>query len=122
MATRLEGILPKLISKQQSGFVKGRNIADNILLAEELMSMINKKSRGSNVAIKLDMAKAFDRVSWPYLTAILRAFGFGKVWIDLVWRIISNCYFSLIINGELKGFFKSTRGIRQGDPSLQLYS
>lgn len=116
LASRLEAFLPKLISKDQSGVVKGRLIPDNILLSEELLCSINKKTRGSNIALKLDMAKAFDKVSWPYLCAIFRAFGFSEMWIDLIWRCISNSHFSIIINGEAKGFFKSTRGIRQGDP------
>ena len=84
LATRLESILQRIILKNQSGFIKGRLITDNILLAEELMSSINKKCRGSNVVIKLDMAKAFDRVSWPYLMAIQRALGFGEKWIDWI--------------------------------------
>nr|XP_027083643.1 uncharacterized protein LOC113705941 [Coffea arabica] len=57
----LEGILPKLISPQQSGFMKGRQISDNILLALEMCSALGKKVRGSNVALKLDMAKASSR-------------------------------------------------------------
>ncbi|XP_027102437.1 uncharacterized protein [Coffea arabica] len=49
-----------LISK--SGFVKGRQISDNILLALEMCSGLGRKVRGANVALKLDMAKAYDRL------------------------------------------------------------
>lgn len=52
LAMRLEEFLPKLISKQQSGFVKGRNISDNILLAQELMSTI-KKNQGIKYSYKV---------------------------------------------------------------------
>lgn len=116
LSDRLAKVLPRLISPQQSGFVKGRLITDNYLLAQELILDIGKKNRGGNVALKLDMAKAYDRVSWVYLTQVLRKFGFGERWIDMVWRVVSNCWFSVIINGTPQGFFKSSRGLRQGDP------
>lgn len=60
---RLVQTLPKIISHNQSGFVKGRNITENVLLAEEIIRDINKRSRNTNVVVKLDMEKAYDRVS-----------------------------------------------------------
>ncbi|XP_071909825.1 uncharacterized protein [Coffea arabica] len=62
------------------------------------------------------MAKAYDRVSWLHLIGVLRKFGFGERFIDMVWRLISNVWFSVMINGTAHGFFKSCRGLRQGDP------
>ena len=76
------------------------------------MSGIRKKARGGNVALKLDMAKAYDRVSWIFIVRVLRKFGFGERLIDMVWRLVSNVWFSVIINGASHGFFKSSRGIR----------
>lgn len=63
LTRRLEPIFGKIISPQQSIFVKRRLIADNVLLAQELIMFISKKIREINVALKLDMAKAYDRVS-----------------------------------------------------------
>ena len=80
------------------------------------MSAIGKKARGGNVALKLDMIKAYDRMSWRHIITMLRAFGFGEQFIDMVWRLISNVWFSIIINGTSHGYFKSSRGLRQGDP------
>ncbi|XP_027184038.1 uncharacterized protein LOC113782345 [Coffea eugenioides] len=116
LARRLAKLLPGIISPNQSGFVQGRQMADNFLLAQELISGIQRPCRGGNVVLKLDMAKAYDRVSWPFLMQVLRRFGFGERWIDMIWRLVSNVWFSVIINGSPKGFFKSTRGLRQGDP------
>ena len=79
---------------------------------------ISKKVRDSNVALKLDMAKAYDKVTLVFLTSVLRAFGFGEIFIDMVWRLVSNCYFSVLVNGQPCGFFKSARGFRQGGPLL----
>ncbi|XP_027169948.1 uncharacterized protein LOC113769843 [Coffea eugenioides] len=45
----------------------------------------------------------------------MRKFGFGERFIDMVWRLVSNVWFSVLINGSSYGFFKSSRGLRQGD-------
>ncbi|XP_071906091.1 uncharacterized protein [Coffea arabica] len=116
LADRLAQVLPKIIFPQQSGFVRERIISDNFLLAQELLSSMGRTSRNADVALKLDMSKAYDRVSWVFLTMVLRRFGFGEQWIDRVWRLVSNIWFSVLVNGASVGFFKSTRGIRQGDP------
>ncbi|XP_027172427.1 uncharacterized protein LOC113772083 [Coffea eugenioides] len=116
LANRLSKVLPGIISPQQSGFVQGRQISENFLLAQELLSDIRKSNRGGNVVLKLDMAKAYDRVSWPFLLQVLRRFGFGERWIDMIWRLISNVWFSVMVNGAPQGFFQSSRGLRQGDP------
>ena len=116
LASRLAPILPKIISLNQSGFIKGRMITDNILLAQEMVEQIKTKRRGGNTILKLDMTKAYDRISWVFLISVMRKFGFGEVWLDMVWRLISNCHFSVIINGKSHGFFKSSRGLRQDDP------
>lgn len=82
LSTRLAKILPEIISPNQSAFTKGRIIHDNVLLAQEMMSHLGKKLNGSNIVIKLDMAKAFDRVSWIFLTQVLRKFSFHEVFIS----------------------------------------
>lgn len=113
---RLEGILPRLISSNQSGFVKGRTIIENVLLTQELVTDISKRGKPANVVIKLDMAKAYDRVSWFFLMKVLKKMGFDGRFVDMVWRLISNHYYSVLLNGQSYGFFHSTRGVKQGDP------
>ncbi|XP_015159877.1 uncharacterized protein [Solanum tuberosum] len=116
LSLRLGPILPNLISLNQSGFVKGRSISENIMLAQEILHQIRKPNIGSNVVIKLDMAKAYDRVSWAYICMVLRKMGFDEIFIDMVWRIMANNWYSIIVNGKRYGFFQSTRGLKQGDP------
>src|SRR4051812_31793627 len=114
--SRLTNVLPCIISPKQVGFVKGRSINDNILLAQELLQSIKKKIRRSNLIMKLDITKAYDSISWLALIKVLRKFGFNERTIDMIWRLISSCWYSVLINGKSCGFFTSNRGFRQGDP------
>lgn len=113
---RLAPILPNLISLNQTGFVKGRSISENIMLAQEIIHQIKKPVVEGNVVIKLDMAKAYDRVSWSYICIVMKRMGFGEIFIDMVWRIMSNNWYSIIVNGSRYGFFHSTRGLKHGYP------
>ncbi|XP_059294448.1 uncharacterized protein LOC132047418 [Lycium ferocissimum] len=113
---KLEVILPSLISPNQSGFVKGRNIIENVLLTQELLANIRKRGKHANVIVKLDMANAYDRLSWRFLVQVLRKMGFAEVYVDMVYRLIANNWYSILINGQSFGFFHSTRGVKQGDP------
>ncbi|KAL0368333.1 UNVERIFIED_CONTAM: hypothetical protein Scaly_1052200, partial [Sesamum calycinum] len=61
MTIRLGHVLPKVISLSQSGFVPGRLLSDNVLLAQELIHSIESRRPDANVVFKLDMAKAYDR-------------------------------------------------------------
>jgi hypothetical protein len=62
------------------------------------------------------MKKAYDRVEWEYLRAIMTQLGFHNLWVDMVMRLITTISFSVLFNGERLDSFKPTRGIRQGDP------
>ncbi|XP_070034559.1 uncharacterized protein [Nicotiana tomentosiformis] len=87
MHVRLEKILPSLIS---SRFVKGRSIFENILLTQEIVTDIRLRGKPANVVIKLDMDKAYDRVSWKYLLHVLRKMGFAEHFINMIWNLISS--------------------------------
>lgn len=55
-------VLPKIISPTQSVFIKGRSITKNVLLAQEIIRDINMRNQNINLVVKMDMAKAYDRV------------------------------------------------------------
>ncbi|XP_059315692.1 uncharacterized protein LOC132066388 [Lycium ferocissimum] len=77
---RLARFLPKIISNNQSSFIKGRMISENILLSQEIIRDIHKPKKGENVVMKLDMAKAYDRVAWPHLYKLMRRLRFSEGW------------------------------------------
>ncbi|KAL0315400.1 UNVERIFIED_CONTAM: hypothetical protein Sradi_5418200 [Sesamum radiatum] len=109
-------VLPKVLSLLQSDFEPERLLSDNVLLTQELIHSLESRRPEANVVFKLDMAKAYDRVSWEFLYQVLRRKGFPQNWIGLVANIVSHCWFLVLVNGEHAGFFHSTRGLRQGDP------
>lgn len=82
---RLAKILPSLISDNQSSFVKGRCINENIMLAQEIIHDIKKPHLCNNVVIKMDMKMAYHKVSWSYTCIVLKRFVFGDIFIDLIW-------------------------------------
>ncbi|KAL9686221.1 hypothetical protein QQ045_023676 [Rhodiola kirilowii] len=113
---RLKVVLPSLISEEQAGFIEGRNIHETIGLAHDIVNDINNKTFGGNMVVKFDMSKAYDRLSWRFILKMMRAYGFSERWCDLVYRNISNCWYSICWDGNMYGHFKSNRGVRQGDP------
>lgn len=88
---RLVDHLPKLIFDEQAGFVRGRSIVENVLLTQEIIIGIRLRTKaGPNIVIKLDMTKVYDRLSWLFLTKVLRKMGFCERFIVLVFEIVSN--------------------------------
>eukprot|EP00253_Pinus_taeda_P028760 PITA_28760 len=77
IANRLKSILPGIISEEQSGYVEGRQILDNILLVQEMIHSLHSRKE-AGMLMQLDLSKAYDKVSWRYLEAVLDAFGFCR--------------------------------------------
>jgi hypothetical protein len=114
MANRLKEILPASIAPNQSAFIKDRLMMENLLLASELVKDYHKDSISSRSALKIDISKAFDSVQWPFLINILKAMCLPDIFIHWIELCISTASFSVQVNGELSGFFRSERGLRQG--------
>ncbi len=115
IALRLERVLPSLIHMDQTGFIKNRSSFDNI---RRLMNIIYsaKQMDSPVIALSLDAEKAFDRVEWPYLIAILHKMNFGPKCIDMIRMLYGNPSATVRTNSDLSSQFNLSRGTRQGCP------
>lgn len=86
------------------------------------MGRIVAKRREPNLILKLDVEKAYNRLDWTFLMDMLKDFGFGSWFIDLVFRTFSNNWFSFLINSEQAGYVKSFHRVRRGDPLSLAFS
>ncbi|CAL9028853.1 unnamed protein product [Prunus brigantina] len=68
------------------------------------------------MGLKLDMSKAYDRIEWDFVQAMLLKMGFASQWVGWVMRCLSSVEFAVLVNGKVGSYFTPTRGLRQGDP------
>ena len=115
LANRLTAVLGKIISSSQSVFVKGRQVLNSVLIANECLDS-RLKALTPGVLCKLDLEKAYDHVNWDFLIYLLRRCGFSEKWRKWIYFCVSSIRFSILVDGSSCGFFPSSRGIRQGDP------
>uniref|UniRef100_A0A803PMU7 Reverse transcriptase domain-containing protein n=1 Tax=Cannabis sativa TaxID=3483 RepID=A0A803PMU7_CANSA len=118
LANRMKQSLNYVISDNQSAFIGGRIIQDNAIIGFESLHCLKKGrfGNGKKMAVKLDMSKAYDRVEWNFLEAMMVHLGYDEQWIKKIMNCVTTVSFSILINGCIKGFFRPERGLRQGDP------
>lgn len=116
IANRLKQILPNVISKTQSAFIPGRLLVKNVLMATELVQGYNWKNISKRSILKVDLKKTFESLNWDFILLILRALRIPESFVSLIAQCITTTRFSVAINRELGGYFKGSRGLRQGDP------
>nr|XP_027082466.1 uncharacterized protein LOC113704793 [Coffea arabica] len=118
LVSRMQPFLSRCISKNRSAFVSGRQILDNVILSHELLHFLKNKRHGREgyMAVKLNMSKAYDRVEWKCLKAIMEKMGFCSTWISWISSCISSVTYSFKVNGEHNEYITPSRGVRQGDP------
>nr|GEV64123.1 RNA-directed DNA polymerase, eukaryota, reverse transcriptase zinc-binding domain protein [Tanacetum cinerariifolium] len=114
-ANWLSKVIDKVVSKEQSAFISGRQILDGPLIISEIIQWYKKRKK-KMLTFKVDFEKAFDSISWKYLDFILDSLGFGSKWRSWIRACLHSSRASILINGSLTFDFSVKRGLRQGDP------
>lgn len=116
LVSKLKPLLPELILPNQTAFVQGRLLVENTVLATELVNGYHKLIGPKKIVIKVDIAKAFDTISWSFVLNCLAGIGVPYDYIRWVEACITTPSFTVGYNGRVHGYFKGKRGLRQGDP------
>ena len=122
IANRLSNVMPALIGKEQTAFVKGRYIGDAVRTVADVL-YYTKDKHIPGVLMCIDFEKAYDSVDHDFLHAIIKTLNFGESfqkWIKIMYCNVESCVMN---NGTSTGYFTIKRGLRQGDPlSCQLFN
>jgi hypothetical protein len=102
LVNRLKVVLPYIISCNQSAFILGRLITDNILAAYENLHTIHTHmwSKVGHMGIKLNMSKAYDRVEWCFIETVLEKLGFDPKWVKLSMECVKSVTYFVVVNGS----------------------
>jgi mannosylglycoprotein endo-beta-mannosidase len=117
IANRLKPHLPDYIHPSQQAFIEGRRISNNIIIAQEITHSFAISSWKSKAfMLKIDLAKAFDRLEWNFIVDALARIGLHGHFINLIHACVSSPTFFVVINGQPFAKLQGDRGIRQGCP------
>ena len=89
LANRLANCLPYIINPQQTGFIKGRNIRENIRTMKYIFEQVQNDEEQHGYLILLDFAKAYDRVDREYMMKVIEAFGVGSIYTQWIATVYS---------------------------------
>ena len=115
IAARMKKHLSDIIHSDQTGFINGRFIGENIVRIFDIMDHVEEQKIPA-VIMSIDYEKAFDCIEWKYIDKVLDFFGFGhefRKWVTILYTDIESC---VVNNGWTTRFFKLSRGVRQGCP------
>lgn len=116
LAERLGKIALKIICTNQRGFILGRHIKECVILALEVVNVLDNTNWGGNVILKIDIKHAFDTLYWNFEIEIVDIFGFNDKFQCRIREILRSIRLSILINENPRQFFECKRGVIQGDP------
>ena len=112
---RIEKVLPLLINPNQTDFVKGSYIGENIRLLKDIFEKTKVQSI-PGILLLLDFRKAFDTVEWSFIQKTIDLFNFGRSIKQWTKTFYDNTESSVLHNGYTTDYFELSRGVRQGCP------
>ena len=112
---RFEDCMSRIINVSQSVFIKGRNIMDGVMALHEVLHDTKSKKR-DGLILKLDFEKAYDKISWEFLSDYLRHRVFCEDWCKWIKVVVTSGTLSVKVNDVIGSYFQSGKGVRQGDP------
>ena len=115
LAIRLQEVLPSIINDDQSGYLKGRYIGQNIRILEDV-SFFTQSNNLPGILLSIDFEKAFDSINWNFLFNTLQHVNFGNIFINYIKTMYNDIQSTILNNGSTGSYFKLQRGVRQGCP------
>ncbi|KAL3678690.1 hypothetical protein R1sor_021646 [Riccia sorocarpa] len=115
IAVRLKKLMPMLVDPQQTGFIHGRSITNN-LLSLKLGADWAEMTQQDCIFMKLDFVKAYDRIDHTFLLGTLRAFGFSENSLQIFKGLTTKGWAKLHVNQDFSKPIPVQRGVRQGCP------
>ncbi|XP_015267376.1 PREDICTED: neuronal acetylcholine receptor subunit alpha-9 [Gekko japonicus] len=98
MANRLKTFITNYISPDQTGFIPGRQITDNIRRTLDII-IHQRTARKETLLLALDFEKAFDSVEIPYIMSLLQKMGFGTNFLRVIKTIYAKNTARIRVNG-----------------------
>jgi hypothetical protein len=111
LARRLQPKLEAIVAHNQSAFIKGRVIHDNFTTVQLACRWLHSRKFPA-VLLKIDIAKAFDSVAWPFLLEVLQHIGFSRRWTNWISILMSTASTRVIVNGRPGRRIAHARGLR----------
>ena len=115
IANRLSTVLSTIISENQVGFVKGRNVSSLIRTIDDTIETL-RNTQNPGILLAIDYKRAFDSISKEYMLYAFKSFGFGDAFMKWVQVLLANTDSSINYLGWISERFAVNSGIRQGCP------
>lgn len=117
LTNRFSPVASKVIGSNQTGFVKGRNIVEVVVILHEVIHEL-KRSKGKGMILKIDFEKAYDNVRCDFLEEVLRGKGFPDKWTDWVMQTVRGGKVCVNINGKQGPLFQNFPRVEARGPSV----
>uniref|UniRef100_A0A453L333 Reverse transcriptase domain-containing protein n=1 Tax=Aegilops tauschii subsp. strangulata TaxID=200361 RepID=A0A453L333_AEGTS len=121
LSIRLGAKLDHLVSRNQNAFISGRILHNNYVLIKQSLKLLHQLGP-PRVMLKLDLTRAFDSLSWPFLFEVLRQYGFGNRFLDWTAILLSSASTRILLNGEPGPPYGTDKGSGRANPCPRSFS